>query len=265
MKMPQENPNQDYKGTMIFGIVIIGVVAVRGIAHYWGLSNLFVFITLLILFSTAYFLSLAFPDRIFQHPHLYFSLQVILIFILGNFQPALDVTNLLFVTLSLQVVHVLSTRTAISWLVLFAVMLTIVMIMGQGWMEGLTLSLFFLAGGAFVVSYDLLYLRARENQRESQRLLNELKISHEKLKEYSAQAEELATVRERNRLARELHDSVSQLIFSIVLSTMSAQTLLEKDPARLPEQFDFLEELTGSALSQLRSLITQLRPPISHQ
>ena len=31
MKMPQENPNRDYKGTMIFGIALMGVVAVRGL------------------------------------------------------------------------------------------------------------------------------------------------------------------------------------------------------------------------------------------
>jgi signal transduction histidine kinase len=39
--------------------------------------------------------------------------------------------------------------------------------------------------------------------------------------------------------------------------------LLEKDPARLPEQLDRLQEMTGSALTQLRSLIAELRPPAS--
>jgi len=258
--MPQETQIRGYKGTFIFGIIMIGVVAVRGITHYWGFSNLFVFGPLLILFGTFYFLSLSMPDRIIQYRLLYFSLQTILILILSNLQPTLDVTNLLFITLSLQVVHVFSIRAAISWLVLYAVLLTIVMILGQGWMEGLTLSLFFLAGGTFVVSYDFLYLNARENQIESQALLTELQESHQKLKESAAQVEELATARERNQLARELHDSVSQLIFSIMLTTRSAQSLLEKDPSRIPEQFDRLEEMTSSALSQLRSLIVQLRP-----
>jgi signal transduction histidine kinase len=261
LKMDQENLNRDYKGTMIFGIVIIGVVAARGITYYWGLSNFLIFVTLLIIFCMIYFLSLSFPDRIFRYRFLYFSLQTILILILSNLQPALDITNLLFITLSLQVVQVFSIRAATSWLVLYAILLIIVMIMEQGWMEGLILSLFFLAGGIFVVSYDLLYLQARGNQIESQRLLMELQISHQKLKEYAAQAEELATTRERNRLARELHDSVSQLIFSIMLTASSAQKLLEKDPARLPEQFDRLEEMTSNALGQLRSLIAQLHPP----
>jgi signal transduction histidine kinase len=35
---------------------------------------------------------------------------------------------------------------------------------------------------------------------------------------------------------------------------------LERDPARVPEQLDHLQEMSGSALGQLRSLIAQLRP-----
>ena len=68
-------------------------------------------------------------------------------------------------------------------------------------------------------------------------------------------------MQERNRLARELHDTVSQLIFSINLTTRSAQLLLKKDPARVPDQLKRLQEMTTDALSQLRSLITKLRPP----
>jgi signal transduction histidine kinase len=92
-------------------------------------------------------------------------------------------------------------------------------------------------------------------------LLAELRQAHQKLQEHAAQAEELAAARERNRLARELHDSVSQMIFSITLTSQAARLLLARDPARVPEQLNRLQEMTGSALGQLRSLIAQLRPP----
>jgi signal transduction histidine kinase len=259
--MTQKSKIQENKGTFIFGIIIIGVVAVRGITYYWGLTSFLIYATLLILFSAFYFISLYFPDRLARFRLLYFSLQTVIIFVLVNLQPALDITNLLFITLSMQVVHIYSGRAVIGWIVLYTTLLTITMILGQGLIQGLILSLFFLAGGVFVVSYDLLYLQAREDQNESQVLLSELQDAHQKLKDYAAQAEELATERERNRIARELHDSVSQLIFSIILTARSAQSLLEKDPSRLPEQFDHLEEMTSSALNQLRSLIVQLRPP----
>jgi signal transduction histidine kinase len=54
---------------------------------------------------------------------------------------------------------------------------------------------------------------------------------------------------------------VSQTIFGITLTSQAARLLLERDPARVPEQLDRLQEMTGSALGQLRSLIAQLRPP----
>jgi len=78
---------------------------------------------------------------------------------------------------------------------------------------------------------------------------------------YASQVEDLAAVQERNRLARELHDTVSQLIFSINLTTRSVQLLLKKEPARVPEQLSRLQAMSTDALTQLRSLITQLRPP----
>ena len=71
----------------------------------------------------------------------------------------------------------------------------------------------------------------------------------------------LAVEHERNRLARELHDSVSQAIFSITLISQSARLLLNRDPARVPVQVDRLQTMTADALAQLRSLIAQLRPP----
>jgi signal transduction histidine kinase len=91
-------------------------------------------------------------------------------------------------------------------------------------------------------------------------LLRELEGKHKQLQAYASQVEELAALQERNHLVRELHDKVSQLLFGISLATRSAQLLMKKDPARVPEQLRLLEELTADALSQLRSFITQLRP-----
>jgi signal transduction histidine kinase len=72
--------------------------------------------------------------------------------------------------------------------------------------------------------------------------------------------EELASLEERSRLARELHDTVSQLVFSITLTSRSAQLLLQQDSSRAREQLERLRDLCASALAQLRSLISQMRP-----
>jgi signal transduction histidine kinase len=150
---------------------------------------------------------------------------------------------------------------AIAWMILFATLLTVTLIVGMGWLAGLALALMVLGGCAFLVSYDVLSAQTRADQAESEVLLAELQGAHAKLQSYAGQAEQLAAARERNRLARELHDSVSQMIFGIILTSHAARLLLERDPARVPEQLDHLERMTGSALGQLRSLIAKLRPP----
>jgi signal transduction histidine kinase len=72
---------------------------------------------------------------------------------------------------------------------------------------------------------------------------------------------ELSIVSERNRLALELHDVVSQKLFSLVLSAEAAATLLDQDPESARALLARLGELAREALGELRSLILGLRPP----
>jgi signal transduction histidine kinase len=71
---------------------------------------------------------------------------------------------------------------------------------------------------------------------------------------------ELSTIEERKRLARELHDSVTQTLFSIGLTAEAAAELVEADPARAREQLGHLQDLTRTAMQEMRSLIFELRP-----
>jgi signal transduction histidine kinase len=74
---------------------------------------------------------------------------------------------------------------------------------------------------------------------------------------------ELSTLAERNRLALELHDAVSQKLFSLVLNAESAGTLLERegDSEAARAQVATVQESARRALDELRSLIFELRPP----
>jgi signal transduction histidine kinase len=74
------------------------------------------------------------------------------------------------------------------------------------------------------------------------------------------QAAELASSEERAHLARELHDSVTQALFSMTLLSRSAELLLEKDPAQVPGKLASLRELQRDALAEMRALIFELRP-----
>ena len=74
------------------------------------------------------------------------------------------------------------------------------------------------------------------------------------------QAAELAAGQERAHLARELHDSVTQALFSMGLTTRSLEILLERDPAAARDKLGELRDLQRDALAEMRALIFELRP-----
>lgn len=76
-----------------------------------------------------------------------------------------------------------------------------------------------------------------------------------------AQARSLAILQERQRLARELHDSVSQALYGISLGTLTARRLWERDrPDDAQEALAYAHSLAETALTEMRSLIFELRP-----
>lgn len=70
----------------------------------------------------------------------------------------------------------------------------------------------------------------------------------------------LAVVEERNRLARDLHDSVTQSLFSMNLTIEAARMLLDRDTAAAAQQLTQLRERTQQTLAEMRDLIHSLRP-----
>ncbi|WP_223701007.1 GAF domain-containing sensor histidine kinase [Sutcliffiella deserti] len=70
--------------------------------------------------------------------------------------------------------------------------------------------------------------------------------------------QQLLVIAERNRLARDLHDSVNQLLFSLMLTARGTKELTED--AKIKEMLSYMQELSQEALSEMRALIWQLRP-----
>jgi signal transduction histidine kinase len=99
---------------------------------------------------------------------------------------------------------------------------------------------------------------------EGDRELIELLAAHAAIAITNAQlyerSRELSMLSERNRLALELHDVVSQKLFSLNLSANSAATLMDRDPEAARVQLGRVRELAREALGELRSLILGLRP-----
>jgi PAS domain S-box-containing protein len=89
-------------------------------------------------------------------------------------------------------------------------------------------------------------------------LANQTAVAIENARLY-AQAQNLALVEERQRLARELHDSVAQTFYSISLSTHAAAGKLGREPERARQHLDHVIELAGAGLTEMKALIFDLQ------
>ena len=118
----------------------------------------------------------------------------------------------------------------------------------------------YIAAYLLVGSYSVLLRRTLLEKEKSDALLVRLREAHRQLGDWASRVEELTSIRERNRIARDLHDSATQTIFSMTLLARSTRMLLKQAPDKLPDQLERIENLAQTALGEMRSLIHELRP-----
>ncbi len=75
-----------------------------------------------------------------------------------------------------------------------------------------------------------------------------------------AQLREAAIQEERNRLARDLHDTIKQQLFSINAAAATAQSLLHHNPEAIVQHIQHVRDLSQAAMAEMKALLTQLRP-----
>lgn len=192
--------------------------------------------------------------------HGLFLVAAAIVVVLALLPPAPDFMTALLVLLSFRAAQVFTGRSLRAWIAVLIVLVAAPLVYLQGPAWGLALSLSSMAGCVVVPAYFIVSRRIEAARAESEALLAELRQAHEKLRAYSLQVAELAATEEHERLAHELHDSVSQTLFSINLTTGAVRLLLEPDPERARAQLERLQALTQSALADMRGFITQLRP-----
>lgn len=195
--------------------------------------------------------------------HLYLGIQSVLVSVAMLLYFELDFFALLFLPLGGQAMFLFPRKTALVWIAFFGLLIITGQAIQFGWPDGLSFSFLYLAGLIFVASFSILMMSANESRLQSDRLLNELQLAHRQLQDYAGQAEELATAKERNRLARELHDSVAQTLYGLTLQAEAASRKL--NAGRTNEVAEYLRELRESSqqtLKETRLLIFELRPPI---
>jgi signal transduction histidine kinase len=194
------------------------------------------------------------------YTHLYLAVQTGIAVGLSLIPPKLDYFAILLIPPTLQAVHVLQPRIGFRWIGAFVIVMAAFMFYGQEFGKALAFVLTFTMLYLFSGSYALVARQAEMAREKSQTLLDELQTAHRQLQRYVAQAEDVAVIQERNRLARHLHDSVTQTLFTMTLTAEAARLLFDQDPTRAVPQLDKLQLLASSALAEMRSLISALRP-----
>lgn len=83
--------------------------------------------------------------------------------------------------------------------------------------------------------------------------------AHEQLQEYAQKIEELATVQERNRIARDIHDSLGHALTSLNIQMQTAVKLWEKEPVQAHSFLTQAQSLGKTAMQEVRKSISTLR------
>jgi len=123
-------------------------------------------------------------------------------------------------------------------------------------------------GAAMIFTLIFTSIAVRESgaRREIQRLANDLHQANHRLSEYAAQVEELATMRERNRVAREIHDNLGHYLTVVNVQIEAAKTIMDSQPGKAQDALNKAQNLTQEGLAAVRRSVSALREsPLENQ
>lgn len=117
--------------------------------------------------------------------------------------------------------------------------------------------------GAFVGSLIRNFHQAKETISVQYGQLNEshdaLQAAHRQLREYAEQVEQLTAIRERNEIAREIHDTVGHKMTALVVQLQVASEMVERDAGKAKEVLAVCEQLSRDALHEIRLSVRTLK------
>jgi two-component system, NarL family, sensor histidine kinase YdfH len=117
----------------------------------------------------------------------------------------------------------------------------------------------------FVIVYVILYTRQSDANARARELLAELAAANRQLTEYAARVEDLTIATERQRMARELHDTLSQGLAGLILQLEATDAHLTADrPERARAILEQSMEKARGTLREARQAIDDLRQPAGH-
>ncbi len=248
----------------IISVLMIAATAGRGLLQAFETNDpsRWLIVGLLVVYGILLFTETSFVQRVPAYLNVYFIIQsiVVVVLILLPLYPqdsprSNDFFALLIIPLCIQAIIYFHKPANYYWVFFLTVSSITALFFQYGTSEGIKFAVTYILAYIMVCSMAIFYINAEDAK-------NELNIANQKLQEYAKNAEALAVAEERNRLARDLHDSVTQSLYSITLFAEAASEELnagevETTRAHLKE----LRESSQQALQEMRLMVFELRPP----
>jgi signal transduction histidine kinase len=177
-------------------------------------------------------------------------------------QPGWTMYPVLYMTPITRAILHLPKRQGVYWIASYTIATAVSFAVGINLSEGLIALFLYGVLYAFLGAFASALARADAARRESQALLAELQEAYEQLREHALRAEELAVVEERNRLAREMHDTLGHRLTVASVQLEAAQRLCPTDWERAASLVGTVREQVREALGELRATVATLRTPV---
>ena len=107
-----------------------------------------------------------------------------------------------------------------------------------------------------VLAFVLLFVNALLSERFSRQ---QLALAHNQLREYALRIEDQATLQERNRIAREIHDAVGHNLTALRIQLENAYLFTHVEPDKTQNHLEIAQQLSAKALAEIRHSVATLR------
>lgn len=237
--------------TLVLGAVT--VAEVRAIPALQSPARLIPFVGLMGLHTALYWVSTRFAKTL-RRTLGYLAVQAAIVFILTQFLRDFGSIVSLYPALLGIGVGMLHEKRHVMWAILVWLGLaTLNLVLNLGLAALPTWLMFAPPLTLFVVIYVVLYLRQVEARAQAQSLLRDLEVAHRELADYAARVEDLTLAAERQRMARELHDTLAQGVAGLILQLEAADSHLTQGRA------ERAQSIVQQAMARARATLADAR------
>ncbi len=129
----------------------------------------------------------------------------------------------------------------------------------QNWQIALSALPVYVAGVFFIMIFTQVAVGEEQARHEVNRLIGDLEAANARLREFANQVEDLTIIKERNRLAREIHDGLGHYLTTIHMQIQAALAVIERDPQTGYTMLEKAQTLSQEALQEVRRSVNALR------